>query len=139
MGARTVQIGTIALMKGTAGIRDILSSYEKNIKIYSKSASAKREEGFSERYVKTDHDECTRCGNCLRSYYCDAFTNRSYNIIRNELLRTPPSDLGKITIQPPYLAPIIDHKLCRGCGLCVQLCEKPEKALITVYMEEKDN
>lgn len=46
------------------------------------------------------HEQCTGCGKCSRSFYCDTFLDR----------------------RGGNCHPVMDPRNCTGCGLCAQMC-----------------
>jgi len=57
---------------------------------------------FKPRICFFDRKNCSACGKCQKTYYCDSFLDRV-----------------NITGLPPQM----DTRNCTGCGLCVQVCE----------------
>ena len=148
LGAKTVQIGTYGLLNGIGmeknkGIKTLLKEYKKyndknqSDKFYSPEYQG-RKKNFANLYAKVNPDICERCGDCLRSFYCDAFQNRSYKNKRLEFLKEfKTNSETKITIPPKNMVPIIVEDLCLGCGLCAQLCSK--NAITLHERKDKEN
>lgn len=58
---------------------------------------------FKPRICFFDRKNCSACGKCQKTYYCDSFLDR---------------------VNTVGLPPLMDTRNCTGCGLCVQVCDK---------------
>lgn len=133
LGARSVQIGTRLLHNFNMSIdKSLLGKsktageghhiYKRNRELDKLLGGKKRYAPLIRRIVDFRVEKCGRCGNCYKSFYCDAFLNRR--------LYGPSGQSPWVPYNGQYYDltfPILDENACVGCGVCVQLC--PNEAL----------
>jgi Pyruvate/2-oxoacid:ferredoxin oxidoreductase delta subunit/predicted house-cleaning NTP pyrophosphatase (Maf/HAM1 superfamily) len=90
----SIQLGTL-ILKDIRKLKKIKNNSADFLKVKS---SLK----LDPRIIHFLKDNCSKCGKCYNSYYCDAYLNRGV-------------EGGEY--------PFIDIIACTGCGLCVQHCE----------------
>ena len=108
MGAKTVQIGTKALLEGPSAIKKIVQ-FGKNYRVMAENEPENTKK-FEPRCAVVDENKCIRCGKCMRSFYCDAFVNRTYHIQRKKVLKALCEN-DTIVVPPNKLAPEIVKEL----------------------------
>lgn len=120
LGAKTFQISTAMLIDGKQDfnnwIKDQKPILPEEIDYYDRGMKNAK---IVRRRLIFYPEKCTSCGNCINTYYCDAFMNKfnADEIIDNNLITK---------------SPIINYDFCTGCGLCEKVC--PEDAL-EVFIE----
>ncbi len=77
----------------------------------------KPETKLTSRRIYWVKNKCCRCMQCLRTFYCDAFTNKYLVYNKGEKIIN-----GKKFYIPPSFYPKINPNYCTGCGLCIQVC-----------------
>ncbi|MGQ9702788.1 MAG: Maf family nucleotide pyrophosphatase [Bacteroidales bacterium] len=123
-GATTFQLCTSVILGGLEKINISLS--QSDLDNRKKSFDAKIGQDKTNlfcRRIYWEKNKCSRCGNCLKLFYCDAFLNKY--LIYSKDQRVPID--GKEYYIPSKFFPYINPDYCTGCGLCIQLC--PTNAL----------
>ncbi|MFC1785099.1 NAD(P)-binding protein [Candidatus Neomarinimicrobiota bacterium] len=105
------------------------------------------EYGFDEATAIAEAQRCLRCGPCDECYICVSECDKGLSVFhspdsQNDFVLRLPSDFDSkdlmngnllstlkaanskdITIELDSYIPIVQEKLCRGCGDCVTVCE----------------
>jgi len=118
LGAATFQLCSAVIRHGIESVEKILKNYKKKKEVKNKEKIGHTKTQLASRRICWDKDKCTRCMECLKTFYCDAFVNKYLIKYAGKKVRIN----GKIYYIPQKFYPRINPKYCTGCGLCIQVC-----------------
>lgn len=135
-GTKTFQLCTavvkngLEVMEGLKSLKEALINCDNNLirgdarKIKKRvtltnNKIGKVETNLKPRRILWEQGKCCRCMRCLKTFYCDAFTNKYLLYYRGKSVKINGTQSFYI---PSRFYPHVERKYCTGCGLCIQMC-----------------